>query len=61
MSKHFFFNFYSFIFGCTGSLLLHRGFLKMQTRAFFPVAVRSFSLRWILLLQSMGFRAHGLR
>ena len=56
----FFFNIYLFIFGCTGSLLLHAGFLQLwQVGPTLQLQCMCFSLWW-LLLQSMGSRARGL-
>ena len=49
-----------FIFGCVGSSLLHVGFYLVVARegySLLPCA--SFSLRWLLLLQSTGSRHVG--
>ena len=42
---------YLFIYGCIGSSLLHAGFLQLWCTCF--------SLRWLLLLWSMGSRCEG--
>ena len=47
--RFWFFNYYLFIFGCSGSLLLPVGFLRLQCTGF--------SLLWLLLLWSTGSRA----
>ena len=53
-----FFFFFKFIFDCAGSLLLASGFLQLkQTGATLQLQCTGFSLQWLLLLQSMGFRA----
>ena len=44
----FFIQIYLFIFGCVGPSLLHAGFLQLWCVGF--------SLQWLLLLQSMGYR-----
>ena len=41
-----------FSFGCAGSSMQHAGFLQLWCAGF--------SLQWLLLLQSMGSREHGL-
>ena len=64
----FFLNFIYFILSCIGSLLLHAGFsLVAASGGYPPLRCAGFSLRWPLLLQSMGSRragsvvaAHGL-
>ena len=43
-----------FIFGCVGSLLLRAGH-------YFLLQCAGFSLRWLALLQSTGFRCAGFR
>ena len=46
--------FYLFIFGCIGSSLLHMGFsLVVESRVYSWLQCAGFSLRWLLLLQSM--------
>ena len=49
------FLFFIFIFGCIGSSLLCTGFLRVEGYSLLRCA--GFSLRWLLLLQSMGSRA----
>ena len=52
-----FFKFYLFIYGCTGSSLLHEGFLLVAAgRGFSLVVVHGHLLQWLLLLQIMGSR-----
>ena len=49
-----------FIFGCAGSSLLCMGFLwSQQAGATLQLWCADFSLRWLLLLQSMGSRSWG--
>ena len=48
-----------FVFGCTGSLLLRVGFLWLQWGLLSNCSV-GFLLWWLLLLQSMVSKAHGL-
>ena len=56
----FFKKFIYFIFGCVGSLLLHAGFsLVMASRGYSLLQCMGFSLRWFLLLWSMGSRHVG--
>ena len=50
---------YLFIFGCVGSLLLCAGFLQLQRTGFTLLGCAGFSLRWLLLLWSMGSRPVG--
>ena len=58
----FFLVFIYFNFGCTGTLLLHRGFLKLQqVGAALKLQRTGFSLRWLLLLWCRGSRAHSRR
>ena len=60
----FFYNFmyHVFILGCAGSLLLHWLFLWLwEAGATLQLRCLGFSLRWLLLLQSMGSRVHGLQ
>ena len=48
---------YLFIFGCVGSSLLCEGFsLVAATGGYLSLQCSGFSLRWLLLLQSMGSR-----
>ena len=56
------FLFFSFIFGCTRSWLLHTGFLQLQrVGTTLQLWGAGFSLRWLLLLQSMGSRVSRLQ
>ena len=53
----FFFLINLFIFGCIGSLLLHVGFLLVvASRGYSLLRCMGFSLRWLLLLGSVGSR-----
>ena len=49
-----------FIFGCAGSLLLHRLFSSFSKWRLLSSCGMQFSLQWLLLLGSMGSRAHRL-
>ena len=51
-----------FIFGCAGSLLLCMGFLQLRQAGatYSVVEVDGLLIAWLLLLRSMGFRAHCL-
>ena len=55
----FFFLIYFFIFGCTGSSLLHSGFLVVEPGGYSSLWCAGFSLQWLLLLRSMGSRHRG--
>ena len=57
----YFFNIIYFnIFGCTGSLLLQAGFLKLwRVRATLWLRCVGFALCWLLLLGSIGSRCVG--
>ena len=49
-----------FIFGCIGALLLCLGFsLVAASRGYYLLRCTGFSLRWLLLLRSMGCRREG--
>ena len=48
-----------FFFGCVGSSLLRPGFLVVARGGYSSLQCKGFSLRWILLLQSMGSRRAG--
>ena len=48
-----------FIFGCVGSSLLHRVSLVVSSRGYSSLWCVGFSLRWFLLLWSMGSRCMG--
>ena len=51
---------YLFIFGCTGSLLLHTGFsLVAASRGYSSLLCMGFSFWWLLLLRSTGSRCMG--
>ena len=50
---------YSFIFRCAGSSLLLTVFLAAASEGCCTAAITGFSLRWLLLLQSMGSRQAG--
>ena len=55
---YFFFNL--FIFGCVGSSLLRAGFsLVAVSKGYSSLRCAGFSLRWLLLLQSIGSRHTG--
>ena len=60
---YFFFSLkYSFIFGCSGSLLLQEGFLQLQRAgAIVWLCYTGFSLQWLLLFQTMDSRTHRLK
>ena len=52
--------FYVFIFGCIGSSLLRVGFsLVAENGSYSSLQCAGFSLRWLLLLRSMGSRQAG--
>ena len=55
----FFFNLFIFILGCVGSLLLRRLSLVAASGGYSLLRCAGFSLRWLLLLQSMGSRRAG--
>ena len=57
--QSFFFLIYFFIFGCTGSSLLHSGFLVVEPGGYSSLWCAGFSLQWLLLLRSMGSRHRG--
>ena len=51
---------YLFIYGCVGSLLLHAGFsLVAASGGYSSLWCAGFSLRWLLLLWSTGWRHVG--
>ena len=52
---------YSFILGCIGSLLLRRLLLVAASGGYSSLQCTGFSLRWFLLLKSVGFRVLGLQ
>ena len=55
-----FFKFYLFTSGCIGSLLLFAGFsLVAVSRGYPSLRCMGFSLRWLLLLRSLGSRHVG--
>ena len=53
--------FLSFIFGCTGSLLLFRLFSRSRVGTTLQLQYAGFLLRWLLLLWSTGSRVHALQ
>ena len=56
------FLFFSFIFGCTRSWMPHTGFLQLQrVGTTLQLWGAGFSLRWLLLLQSVGSRVSRLQ
>ena len=59
--KVFFFKkFILFIFGCIGSSLLRAGFsLVVVSGGYSSLRCAGFSMRWLLLLRSMGSRCTG--
>ena len=50
-----------FIFGCAGSLLLHRLSLVVASRGFSLLQYTGFALGWLLLFLCMGFIRCGTR
>ena len=57
-----FLNIYSFGFCCAGSSLLGMDFSPVAARgSTLQLWCTSLSLRWLLLVQSTGSRAHGLQ
>ena len=58
-STSFFLIFVLFIFGCTGSSLLHAGFPTAVSGGYSCLGCSSFLSQWLLLLQSTGSRHSG--
>ena len=58
-TSFFFLIFVLFIFGCTGSSLLHAGFSSAVSGGYSCLGCSSFLSRWLLLVQSTGSRHSG--
>ena len=51
---------YFYFWPCCISVALHRLSLVVMSRGYSSLRCMGFSLKWLLLLQSIGFRMHGL-